>query len=333
MGKRACAPMPRCPRRADAISRPGRSPAFVADGHPQTFRTSIKSRRCASSQRLEVDAGAIDSERGLDADARTSDDARERLERASRSRHAGKPARQRPDRGARTPGSASKRICRRWSTTSCSTQAVICWRSATTSASAGAMRVSTICWPPKRGWAASWRSRRGNCRRSTGLRWGGCSRPPAGEPVLLSWSGSMFEYLMPLLVMPTYENTLLDQTCKAAVRRQIEYGKTARRAVGHLGIRLQHHRCPPELSVPRVRRSRPGAQARPGRRPGHRAVCHGAGADGCARGGVREPAAAGRRGRRRPLRLLRGHRLHAVARAARTDRASSCGRSWRITRA
>jgi len=47
----------------------------------------------------------------------------------------------------------------------------------------------------------------------------------AGEPVLLSWSGSMFEYLMPLLVMPTYDNTLLDQTCKAAVARQIEYGK------------------------------------------------------------------------------------------------------------
>jgi len=45
-----------------------------------------------------------------------------------------------------------------------------------------------------------------------------------GEPILLSWSGSMFEYLMPLLVMPTYENTLLDQTCKAAVERQIAYG-------------------------------------------------------------------------------------------------------------
>ncbi len=45
-----------------------------------------------------------------------------------------------------------------------------------------------------------------------------------GEPVLMSWSGSMFEYLMPLLVMPTYDNTLLDQTCKAAVARQIEYG-------------------------------------------------------------------------------------------------------------
>ena len=47
-----------------------------------------------------------------------------------------------------------------------------------------------------------------------------------GEPVLVSWSGSMFEYLMPLLVMPTYQNTLLDQTCKTAVARQIEYGKS-----------------------------------------------------------------------------------------------------------
>ncbi len=46
-----------------------------------------------------------------------------------------------------------------------------------------------------------------------------------GDPVLLSWSGSMFEYLMPLLVMPTYENTLLHQTYETSVKRQIEYGK------------------------------------------------------------------------------------------------------------
>ena len=45
-----------------------------------------------------------------------------------------------------------------------------------------------------------------------------------GEPVLLSWSGSMFEYLMPLLVMPNYQNTLLDQSIKSAVQRQIAYG-------------------------------------------------------------------------------------------------------------
>lgn len=43
-------------------------------------------------------------------------------------------------------------------------------------------------------------------------------------PALLSWSGSMFEYLMPDLVMPSYENTLLDQTQKAVVQKQIDYG-------------------------------------------------------------------------------------------------------------
>ncbi|MDB5491259.1 MAG: NdvB [Micavibrio sp.] len=45
-----------------------------------------------------------------------------------------------------------------------------------------------------------------------------------GKPLLVSWSGSMFEYLMPLLVMPTYDKTLLDQTYKVAVKRQIAYG-------------------------------------------------------------------------------------------------------------
>jgi hypothetical protein len=46
-----------------------------------------------------------------------------------------------------------------------------------------------------------------------------------GDVTLLSWSGSMFEYLMPQLWMPAYENTLLEQTCKAAVSRQIEYAR------------------------------------------------------------------------------------------------------------
>ncbi|TYT27500.1 cyclic beta 1-2 glucan synthetase [Luteimonas viscosa] len=46
-----------------------------------------------------------------------------------------------------------------------------------------------------------------------------------GAPTLLSWSGSMFEYLMPQLVMPSYEGTLLDQTAKHSVERQIEYGR------------------------------------------------------------------------------------------------------------
>jgi cyclic beta-1,2-glucan synthetase len=46
-----------------------------------------------------------------------------------------------------------------------------------------------------------------------------------GGTALLSWSGSMFEYLMPLLVMPTYEHTLLDETYKSVIHRQISYGR------------------------------------------------------------------------------------------------------------
>ena len=46
-----------------------------------------------------------------------------------------------------------------------------------------------------------------------------------GQPLLASWSGSMFEYLMPMLVMPNYENTLLDHSCKRAVKEQISYGQ------------------------------------------------------------------------------------------------------------
>lgn len=46
-----------------------------------------------------------------------------------------------------------------------------------------------------------------------------------GRSVLLSWSGSMFEYLMPMLVMPTYDDTLLGETMRGAVERQVRYGR------------------------------------------------------------------------------------------------------------
>ena len=45
-----------------------------------------------------------------------------------------------------------------------------------------------------------------------------------GEPVLLSWSGSLFEYLMPLLVMPDFENTHLNQTYLTVVDWQVKHG-------------------------------------------------------------------------------------------------------------
>ena len=46
-----------------------------------------------------------------------------------------------------------------------------------------------------------------------------------GATALVSWSGSMFEYLMPLLVMPPRPFSLLDQTCHSAVHRQVAYGR------------------------------------------------------------------------------------------------------------
>lgn len=45
-----------------------------------------------------------------------------------------------------------------------------------------------------------------------------------GTRTLISWSGSMFEYLMPALVLRTFPSTLLSQTHHGAVRRQIAYG-------------------------------------------------------------------------------------------------------------
>jgi len=45
---------------------------------------------------------------------------------------------------------------------------------------------------------------------------------------LASWTGTMFEYLMPLLIMRNYENTLLDETYSFAVKIQKAYGKKRR---------------------------------------------------------------------------------------------------------
>jgi cyclic beta-1,2-glucan synthetase len=46
-----------------------------------------------------------------------------------------------------------------------------------------------------------------------------------GGRALISWTGTMFEYLMPLLVMRNYPATLLAETYRTVVERQIEYGE------------------------------------------------------------------------------------------------------------
>ena len=49
-----------------------------------------------------------------------------------------------------------------------------------------------------------------------------------GRPVLLSWTGTMFEYLMPLIWMRTYPNTLLERSASAAVGSQQAYAENKR---------------------------------------------------------------------------------------------------------
>lgn len=49
--------------------------------------------------------------------------------------------------------------------------------------------------------------------------------PVGDSAALISWSGSMFEYLMPSIVMRTPVGSVLEHTNKVIVRRQIEYGK------------------------------------------------------------------------------------------------------------
>ena len=48
------------------------------------------------------------------------------------------------------------------------------------------------------------------------------------RPVLLSWTGTMFEYLMPALWMRTYPNTLLERSRAEAVRSQQAYAARKR---------------------------------------------------------------------------------------------------------
>ncbi len=64
------------------------------------------------------------------------------------------------------------------------------------------------------------------------FRLGRAATPVGPGAALISWSGSMFEYLMPSLVMRAPSGSLLEQTNRLIVRRQIEYGRAHKRPWG-----------------------------------------------------------------------------------------------------
>ena len=206
-------------------------------------------------------------------------------------------------------------------------------------APAGSTRRTTTCSRPKRGWPASSPSPRATCPKRTGSTSAGRSRASAARRCCSRGARTLFEYLMPLLVMRTYPNTLLDESCRLGRPAPDGLRRGARRALGHLGVRLQPRRSARHLSVQGVRHPRARLEARPGRRGRRGAVRHRAGR----RRSIRPPATANLR--RLAAAGLEGEYgffdaidyTHRGAgrrwRPARRRRASSSRPTWPTTRA
>ena len=135
-------------------------------------------------------------------------------------------------------------------------------------------RATTTCSPPRRASPASSRSPRATSPPDHWFRLGRALTPVGRGSALISWSGSMFEYLMPALVMRAPAGSLLDQTYRLVVARQIALRRRARRAVGHLRVGVQRPRPRADLPVLELRRARPRPEARPQRGPRRRPVRH-----------------------------------------------------------
>jgi hypothetical protein len=66
---------------------------------------------------------------------------------------------------------------------------------------------------------------KGEVRQEAWFRLGRSYTSYLGERLLFSWSGTLFEYLMPALWMRSLADTIMDQTLRAAVRCQQEYAR------------------------------------------------------------------------------------------------------------
>ncbi len=69
---------------------------------------------------------------------------------------------------------------------------------------------------------------KGQADQETWFRLGRQHTVCEGETVLISWTGTMFEYLMPVIWMRSHPNTLLDRSIRAAVRAQRRYASARR---------------------------------------------------------------------------------------------------------
>jgi cyclic beta-1,2-glucan synthetase len=93
------------------------------------------------------------------------------------------------------------------------------------------------------------------------FRLGRTATPLGHGSALISWSGSMFEYLMPSLVMRAPAGSLLEQTSRLVVQRQQAYGEALDVPWG-ISESAYNARTRDHLPVFQFRRAGPGPQAR-----------------------------------------------------------------------
>ena len=150
---------------------------------------------------------------------------------------------------------------------------------------------------------------------------------------LRSWSGSMFEYLMPTLVLDEPHGSVLHSAAQAAVLEQRRLRTRASRALGHLRIGLRRQRSHPRVPVRAAGCAEAGAAPHAGGRAGGCTLRHGArGASRAAPRGV-EPASI-RAGAAPACATASSKRSTTRRRASRAPKASLVSTpSWPTTRA
>jgi cyclic beta-1,2-glucan synthetase len=148
---------------------------------------------------------------------------------------------------------------------------------------------------------------------------------------LVSWSGSMFEYLMPDLVLRAPGGSLLAQTSRLIVQRQIAYGASSACRGASPNPRTTRATSSSPTSIPNFGVP-DSASSADSREQGDGAVRHRSRRDDRRRGGARQLHGARRARRAGPLRLLRGCGLHAQPRSGGRTQAMVRA-TWRITRA
>ena len=165
------------------------------------------------------------------------------------------------------------------------------------------------------------------------FRLGRTVTPIGAGAALVSWSGSMFEYLMPDLVLRAPGGSLLAQTSRLIVKRQIAYGAELDLPWGV--SESAYNARDLELTYQYSNFGVPGLGLKRGlvRKQGGRALCHRPRRHDRRRSGAGQLHGAGRARRARALWLLRGGGLHAEPPARGRNAGAWCAPTWRITRA